>query len=1079
MSNTIRALDTRAGGFSLYSRYGKLPLGIAFQIVLIGFITIRSGAQNLTLPQPGPTPAQNAQINSLTVNGPVNLGTINLTISPNFNPANTGITINSGGNLTADQVKVNISGGLTGVNATATSPGVAMAELSDTTITFNNGGNAGLVANGSGATLTLATASQILMSNGGGSVAALAQNGGTINLSDTTISIVGGGGNFPVIASSGGSVTLDKDVIGVSAGGGNGLKAGTAAGDLVLNQTQGDTVGHLLVTNSQITVGASGGGFGVKATTPGSTATLQDNTSVTVNALSNSGGNFGLIATNSAMATLANTSVTVNAGVGGGNAGILVTNNGKVGVTGGTVLVDSTGNDSGVQLGGQNPQFGTGGGMIEMTGGTVDKSGSNGQAILVSGTTLTGSVNNGTFDGTTVTSVNIGIVAQGTATSTLNFLNKASVTSASTGILAQGSGTSTVNFENGASLTPGNDLLLKVIENAILTLNGENDVHFVGNIDATAHNPGSVSDTLPVRVNLISGSDGGSSLTGWINQNTLTGAAGLEPADPFPFQNLPRQNVNLGIDGNSRWSMTASSTLNTLTVNPGARVTFVDPPSDQPFKTLVMNNLVGTGATFGMNIDLGQIRGDLVAILTSSQGLHLIEFSNRDQSEDLPVNVALLVVKTADGGAGFSGETDGGTFKYFVVHGVDGSTVTPVKQNWYLVRADEIPPPQVTPPPPVDPNPTPPPPKPPGEFTPGEVGPPPEVVVPPIALSPINALTNTANAAIGTYSSTIPVYYADMQTLVERMGELRLGVQTTPGQAPVTSEQLPEGKGVVASKQVAPVPAPPPSSEWGVWVRGFGSGMRINNDASRVFDQNVGGFQIGADKRFGSLWGGDVYLGVFGGYIYASRDFRDGGDGSTNALSLGGYATWIHPKGWYVDMVGKYTQMWNYFNTPTLEGSISTGYYNIPSFGGSLEIGKRFEFASGRFFIEPEAQLAGVWENGMNYTASDGLRVHGDDQTSLRGRLGGRVGMHFDLAQGRAIEPYVRAEAIEEFLTGNTVTTDSTNLDSHLSGTVGRFGGGLTAKLSQSVYIYGEYDYATGDHIEQPWSISAGLRWQW
>ena len=37
--------------------------------------------------------------------------------------------------------------------------------------------------------------------------------------------------------------------------------------------------------------------------------------------------------------------------------------------------------------------------------------------------------------------------------------------------------------------------------------------------------------------------------------------------------------------------------------------------------------------------------------------------------------------------------------------------------------------------------------------------------------------------------------------------------------------------------------------------------MRINNNASRVFDQNVGGFQIGADKRFGSLWSGDVFRG--------------------------------------------------------------------------------------------------------------------------------------------------------------------------------------------------------------------------
>jgi outer membrane autotransporter protein len=115
----------------------------------------------------------------------------------------------------------------------------------------------------------------------------------------------------------------------------------------------------------------------------------------------------------------------------------------------------------------------------------------------------------------------------------------------------------------------------------------------------------------------------------------------------------------------------------------------------------------------------------------------------------------------------------------------------------------------------------------------------------------------------------------------------------------------------------------------------------------------------------------------------------------------------------------------------------------------------------------------------MNYTASNGLRVNGDNQTSLQGRLGGRVGMHFDLSQGRAIEPYAKAEVIEEFSTGNTVRTNSTNFNSSLSGTTGRFGGGLAAKLSQSVYIYGEYDYATGDHIDQSWSVSTGLRWQW
>jgi outer membrane autotransporter protein len=96
--------------------------------------------------------------------------------------------------------------------------------------------------------------------------------------------------------------------------------------------------------------------------------------------------------------------------------------------------------------------------------------------------------------------------------------------------------------------------------------------------------------------------------------------------------------------------------------------------------------------------------------------------------------------------------------------------------------------------------------------------------------------------------------------------------------------------------------------------------------------------------------------------------------------------------------------MWNYFKTPTSNGSLSTGDYDIPAVGGSFEFGKRFDFADRRFFIEPQAQLASVWENGMDYAASNGLRVHGDDQTSLQGRLGGRVGLHFELSQGRVVE---------------------------------------------------------------------------
>jgi Pertactin len=166
-----------------------------------------------------------------------------------------------------------------------------------------------------------------------------------------------------------------------------------------------------------------------------------------------------------------------------------------------------------------------------------------------------------------------------------------------------------------------------------------------------------------------------STLNGAVNENQLTGATGINPAEQVThpiFPTFPPFTVNLGIDSTSTWTMSASSTLNTLAVNPQAHINFADPPVD-PFKTLLVNNLIGTGGIFKMNNDLATIKGDLIEILTKSEGVHLLTFNNRTAGSDLPVNTALLVVRTPDGGAGFTGQEAGGTFRYFVVHG-DGST---------------------------------------------------------------------------------------------------------------------------------------------------------------------------------------------------------------------------------------------------------------------------------------------------------------------------------------------------------------------------------------------------------------------
>ena len=619
-----------------------------------------------------------------------------------------------------------------------------------------------------------------------------------------------------------------------------------------------------------------------------------------------------------------------------------------------------------------------------------------------------------TLSGSFLTALNHGVVATGGTAAAPNSVNVSGgnlITVLGDAFQVQ-NGATNITVDSGATIT-GNSALLRVLDQSGETV-----------VNLTASRASLLGDIF---------ADPASQTTVNLTDHTiLTGRVNPSP------QGL---GVDLRIDGSSEWNMMGSSNLKSLGVTSGASAVF-SPTLAGARHTLTIGSLTGTGATFGMNIDLRREVGDLIDITGSSDGSHLLTFTDRGHGTDLRSNAALLLVETPDGVAGFSGMTDRAVYKYYVVHG-NGSSATPNPDDWYLVRADKITRDQVMRP---------------DNLPPGSVN-------TPVGVSSVDSLSNAANAAIGTYAAGIPLFYADMDTLIQRLGDLRL--LAGKGHAAADSN----GKAIITP--AAPEETPPGI---GTWVNGFGSGMHINDQASRAFDQKTGGVQVGADKRFSALQG-DLYVGGFLSYFNASRDFLDGGNGSTNALSVGAYATWMHPKGWYADLVLKYTQLWNYFNTPGSDGSVATGDYSIPSFGGSLEVGKRLEF--GKFFLEPQAQLAGVWEAGNNYSASNGLAVGEADQFSLRGRLGLRAGMDFVLSNGMEIEPYLKVSAVHEFLTGDQITLNESGFNPTLSGTSVDAAAGIAARVSQSVYLYGEYDYANGDKIRQPWAVNAGVRLQW
>ena len=954
---------------------GRFDLRVGVFIGLVIFLGQEVEAQTLTVP-PNTTPPPGSTYNGIVINALGSITATGLTISPG-NGVQTGISAGT------QAMPVN-------------SPVTATGNFMSTTVNLgSNGGVQGIFASGSGALVTLGAGSSVVGQNGGGNYGVVAGNGGTVTLIDGAfVNIAGGGGNFPIATYGGGIFDMTGGFVTVSNGGGNGILAGTSnfgganfAGTIQMN---GTTINML---------GSNGGTTGLLANF-GSTATL---TNVTVNLSGNGGGNFGVQSTGGATVAMAGGSVNVTA-TGGGNIGMLISGANSVATLNGTsvtVMNNSSGNfavqvTNGGQLTATDSDIAViaanstalqlnNSGTASMTGGSVTTNGAGGQAILVSGT----GQNNGTFDGTAVSSSN------------------------GFGIVANDSMSSTLAFSNGASLVGGNGTLLLNQTNSggsIVNLNATNQVDLQGDVNA-AGSAGMTNVTLVEQ----------STLTGAINANTLTGAVGINPAQPPA--GLPPENVNVNIDSSSAWNMAASSTVGTLNVAAGAHISFLHPSPG--FTTLALNKLTGSGGVFTMDVNLPARQGDLLTIQTLSQGNHLLNIFNRNQSADLPAETALLVVRTPDGGAGFSGEIDGGTYKYFVVHG-DGSAVTPNPNDWYLVRGDEI-------------NPNPP------------SGP----IPPPELLDPIQDLTNTANAAIGTSSAVLPLFYGDMNPVIEQMQDLRLKCE----------EAGPEPKGVAA-----------PFSE--LWIKGFGSNGRINNEASRVFDQDLAGMQIGGDRRF-NLGSDQLYLGGFAGYFHGWRDFHDGGTGGTDAFSAGLYGEWIHPCNWYANLVLKQTYLWNNFSTPTDDGMgpTATADSSMPTLGGLLEIGKRWDI--GPVFLEPQARLEGAWADGVSYTASNGLIVRQSDESSLRGSLELRQGWHFECRDGTVFEPYTRVAIVNEFLGQDEVETNDTTFYPKLGGLSIEASAGLSVKVDRSLYVYSEYQYSSSidsDRLSSPWAVDAGLR---
>lgn len=264
-----------------------------------------------------------------------------------------------------------------------------------------------------------------------------------------------------------------------------------------------------------------------------------------------------------------------------------------------------------------------------------------------------------------------------------------------------------------------------------------------------------------------------------------------------------------------------------------------------------------------------------------------------------------------------------------------------------------------------------------------------------------------------------------------------------------------------------------PQVNLGVWSKVTGGRHNISNNEV-AYHHDISGIVAGGDKMT-ELENGYLWSGVVAGYSHSSLKM-DKNDGTINSYSLGIYTTWQHKSGIYVDGVVKANHFRSDYDASFNEGKTSANS-NTSGIGFSVETGKYFEKEN--YFIEPYAMVAAFRGQGADYRYSNEMSIKADAARSFSGELGATFGKNFVLENGTQIKPYIRVAVNHEFLKNGDVELNKQGKRTNdMSGTTGKYGIGVDAKLNDNWAIYGEFNYANGSKQETPYSGFLGVNYR-
>lgn len=217
-------------------------------------------------------------------------------------------------------------------------------------------------------------------------------------------------------------------------------------------------------------------------------------------------------------------------------------------------------------------------------------------------------------------------------------------------------------------------------------------------------------------------------------------------------------------------------------------------------------------------------------------------------------------------------------------------------------------------------------------------------------------------------------------------------------------------------------------------------------------------------------------------YMNGDTDYSViGGSGEIERYGLWLYDTWLGDKGHYTDYVAKWGHLKNDFDIwKTGIGDKVEGDYSNNVFSISAEYGRKKDIGNDWYF-EPQAQVQLAHVTGADYMTSYGdTRVNVSGINSLIGRAGFRIGK--DTSSETTI--YAKADILHEFLGDQDISLndDTTNnswekISYENRGTWYDVGFGFATKMSESSYIYMDFEKSFGNDNDDTYQISAGIQW--